>query len=111
MAAVMPASPPPTTTIRRGPVTMPPPAPAARGAGPRGRPVLVGGAEHTQREPADRARDAPAVVQQLVEGGVPGALHVGDAAVDDLGERLDRDREAAGRVVQRDQNRVPGGRA
>src|SRR5215472_6400942 len=58
----------------------------------------VGRAEHPQRQPADRARYTPAVVQQVVEGAVGGAPHVGLAAVDELAERGQRDVEPARRV-------------
>ena len=58
----------------------------------------VGAVEDAEREPPDRARDAAAVELELVERVVPVAAHVGLGAVDEVAERVERDREAAGGV-------------
>ena len=56
--------------------------------------LRVAGAVDAKREPADRARHAAAVPEQVVERLVAGLVHVGQAAVDELGERGQRDVEA-----------------
>jgi hypothetical protein len=71
----------------------------------RGRGQVVA-AEHPEGEPADRPGHAPAVVLQLGEGGVADAADVGRAAVDELAERLDRNRESPGGVGQSEQHQV-----
>ena len=55
----------------------------------------VGRVEDAEREPADRAGDAPAVDDELGEGRVLGAAHVHLGAVDEVAESLERDRVAA----------------
>ena len=64
------------------------------------------GAVDAEREPADGAGHAAAVPEQVVEGLVGGLVHVGQAAVDELVERFQRDVEAGAGVGQGDQHRV-----
>ena len=66
----------------------------------------VGAVEDAEREPADRARDAAAVVLELGEGRVLGAAHVHLGAVDELAERAERDRVAARRVGDGDEHGI-----
>ena len=68
--------------------------------------LVVAGAEDAQRQPADRACHAAAVVVQILERLVVSAADVGHAPVDELAERLHRDREVALGVGQREQHRV-----
>jgi hypothetical protein len=63
-------------------------------------------AEDAERQPADRARHAAAVVQEIVERLVARAAHVRHAAVDELAERRDGHREVPLHVGQREQDRV-----
>ena len=57
-------------------------------------------AEHAQRQPADRARYAAAVVDELVQRLVGAPLNVHLASVDELAEGVERNRQPFGRVVQ-----------
>ena len=83
----------------------------AEGVGQLGRPVhVIAGAEDAQGQAADRAGHAAAVPEQVIEGLVAGAAHVGDAAVDELAEGGDGDGEAARHVGQGQQHRVVRGR-
>src|SRR5208283_410637 len=66
----------------------------------------VGRAEDAEGQPPDGPGDAAAVVPQIVEGGVEGAVDVGDAAVDELTEGLHRYGELLAGVVQGDENGV-----
>ena len=61
-------------------------------------PLRLRGAVDAQAQPADAARDAAAVPEQVVERLVGGLVDVGEAAVDELLERLERGREARARV-------------
>ena len=72
-----------------------------------GAPALaVGAVEDAEREPADRARDAAAVVLELGEGRVVGAAHVHLGALDELAERVERDRVAARGVGDGDEHGI-----
>src|SRR5262249_31715497 len=63
-------------------------------------------AEDRQAEPPDRSGDVAAVDDKLVEGLVAGAADVELDAVDEVGERIDREVEAVAGVGEADQNRV-----
>ncbi len=71
---------------------------------------VVAGAEDAQGQAADRAGHAAAVPEQVIEGLVAGAAHVGDAAVDELAERRHRDGEVPLHVSQGEQHRIVRGR-
>ena len=64
--------------------------------------------EHAERQPSDRAGDAAAVGDQLVEGLVLLAADVHLAAVDELAEGSERDRQPPRGVVEGDQHGVVG---
>ena len=69
-------------------------------------PLGVRGAVHGQAEPPDAARHPPAVADQIVEGAVAAAVDVHLAAVDEVVEGGEGDREATGDVGQGDQHGV-----
>ncbi len=66
------------------------------------------GAEDPEGEPADRARDAAAVLLEVLPGLVRPAADVHQDAVDQLVEPAERDREAARGVGQGHGDRVGG---
>ena len=68
----------------------------------------VGAVEDAERQPADRARDAPAVQLELGERDVLGAEDVHLGAVDELPKGRDGDGEASRGVGEGDEHRVHG---
>ena len=66
----------------------------------------LGSAVHRDARDADGPGDAPAVAAEILERRVPRLLGVLDAAVDEVVERLARDRIPAARVGERDEHRT-----
>jgi hypothetical protein len=79
---------------------------AERVGQPGGLARVVPRAEDPEREAADRACHASAVPQQVIDGLVGIAPHVGHAAVDELAERRHGHREVPLHVGQGEQHRI-----
>ena len=64
--------------------------------------------EDAERQPANRSRDASAVVDELVQIVVGAPAHIHLAPVDEFPERIKRDRQPACRVIEGHQDRIVG---